>query len=212
MLFSLIYIYEFNSIFIYFFVKFLFINKLWIDRNIWQQLQVARLFKYASPYCFLLLKACNNHLVALFSVSSSSNSGTPFREAQKVKVYENYSIQELESGDETDDDEQPNKPIPQWAKNPALMNKVQFQGVSMINFTKLFRASANSNIVLEDIFKIKRKNFNERSSSAFWSSPPVWNTNGLKGDESFRRMPRCWKSRAYFVTFYLHKSLTSYRF
>lgn len=94
----------------------------------------------------------------------------------------------MESGDETDDDEQPNKPIPQWAKNPALMNKVKYQGLMMINFTKLFRSSANSNIVLEDIFKIKRKNFTERSSSAFWSSPPVWRTNGLTGDESFRRM------------------------
>lgn len=120
--------------------------------------------------------------------NSSSKNGTPYKEVQKVKVYENYSIQELESGDETDDDEQPNKPIPQWAKNPALMNKVKNQGLMMINFTKLFKSSANSNIVLEDIFKIKRKNFTERSSSAFWSSPPVWRTNGLTGDESFRRM------------------------
>ncbi len=85
-----------------------------------------------------------------------------------------------------------NKPIPQWGKNPALMNKVQLQGVSMINFTNLFRASANSNIVLED------KNFFKRSSSAFWSSPPVWITNGLNGDESFRCMLRCLPLRAYF--------------
>ena len=106
----------------------------------------------------------------------------------KIKTYDDYNINDLNSSDETDDEEQPSKPIPLWAKNPQLQVKAQGQAYKLINFTKLFQSSSNYNIVLEDIFKIKRKNFTERSSSAIWNSPPVWRTGGLTGDESFKRL------------------------
>lgn len=129
------------------------------------------------------------------SVVNTSNSkygnSTPtnnYQQQMKIKTYEDYNINDLKSEDETDDDEQPSKPIPLWAKNPQLTQKAKFQGLKMINFTKLFQASSNYNVVLEDIFKIKRRNFTERSSSANWSSPPVWKTNGITGNESFRRL------------------------
>jgi len=125
------------------------------------------------------------------STSSKYASNTPasnHQQQMKIKTYEDYNINDLNSEDETDDDEQPSKPIPLWAKNPQLTQKAKHQSLKMINFTKLFQSSSNYNIVLEDIFKIKRKNFTERSSSANWSSPPVWKTNGITGNESFRRL------------------------
>lgn len=122
-------------------------------------------------------------------MNSSSKQGSAQanrHEEPKIKTYEDYNINNLNSGDETDDEEQPRKPIPLWAKNPQLVQKAQYQAMKMINFTRLFQSSSSSEIVLEDIFKIKRKNFTERSSSANWNSPPVWRTNGLTGNESFR--------------------------
>jgi inner centromere protein len=105
-----------------------------------------------------------------------------------MKTYEDYNISDLNSEDETDDEEEPSKPIPLWARNPNLLEKAQKQSIQKINFTKLFKAASRDEIVLEDIFKIKRKNFYERSSSAIWNSPPVWRTNGLNGDESYRQL------------------------
>ena len=106
----------------------------------------------------------------------------------KKKKYENYDIGDLKSGDDTDDDEEPSKPIPEWAKGELLIKKALIQCYKGINYTKLFKASSQNEIILENIFKIKRKKFTERSSSANWNSPPVWRTNGLNGDESFRQL------------------------
>ena len=101
---------------------------------------------------------------------------------------ENYDINDLKSEDETDDDEEPNKPIPEWAKDMRLKKTAMAQSKKLINYTRLFYATSQNEIILEDIFKIKRKKFTERSSSAIWNSPPVWKTNGLNGNESFRLM------------------------
>lgn len=117
--------------------------------------------------------------------STNKHGGTP---GVKKKLYENYDINDLESGDDTDDDEEPSKPIPEWAKEPHLKQKALRQCHKLINYTKLFRASSQNEIILENIFKIKRKKFTERSSSAIWNSPPVWSTNGLNGEESFRQL------------------------
>ena len=102
------------------------------------------------------------------------------------QLSENYDINDLKSEDETDDDEEPNKPIPEWAKDLRLKRTAMAQARKFLNYTRLFSASSQNDIVLEDIFKIKRKKFTERSSSAIWNSPPVWRTNGLNGNESFR--------------------------
>ena len=57
----------------------------------------------------------------------------------------------------------------------------------MANYTKVFREASNCEIKLDEIFRIKRKKFTERSSSANWSSPPIWRT-GINGEESFRKL------------------------
>ena len=117
---------------------------------------------------------------------------TPTKNLLEMKKYnpENYDIHNLKSDDETDDDEDPRKPIPSWAKEPNLSSAARAQSFKFINYTKLFKAACQNEIILDNIFKFKRKKFNERSSSANWSSPPVWRTNGICGEESFRQLQK----------------------
>lgn len=110
------------------------------------------------------------------------------KQIKKEPEFENYSIHDLHSSDETDDDEEPNKPIPAWAKDPLFTKTAKNQSYKFINFTKLFRASAQNEINLDLIFKVKRKKFYERSSSANWNTSPIWNTSGIHGNESFRQL------------------------
>ena len=111
--------------------------------------------------------------------SSSSASANNMR-----KAYENYGVEDLHSGDETDDDEEPAKPIPLWAQDQNLIRQTVAQNKNFVNFTKIFRATSHAEVDLTSIFKIKRPKFTERSSSANWTTPPVWST-GINGDESF---------------------------
>ncbi len=108
-----------------------------------------------------VLKAANKQAVTGFK--------TP------LKKFENYKIDDLNSGDETDDEDMPRKPIPEWAQWHLVKAKVIEQQKSCINFTKLFK-SASQDINLEEIFIIQRMRFTQRSSSACWDSPPVWKT------------------------------------
>jgi len=116
----------------------------------------------------------------------SSYDVTPLQ-IPKLKDEDNYDVSGLRSEDETDDEDEPNKPVPSWAKEPYLSQKAQTQSSLMVNFTRLFRSSCQQEVILENIFRVKRKKFTERSSSANWSSPPLWRTNGLTGEESFRK-------------------------
>ena len=99
---------------------------------------------------------------------------------------EDYDINELRSEDETDDEEQPNKPIPMWAKDVIILESSLKQAHSYVHFTNLFKAATTAEINLEQIFKTKKQKYCQRSSSAIWKSPPVWR-NGLNGDESFKK-------------------------
>ena len=100
----------------------------------------------------------------------------------------NYGIDDLNYEDETDDEEEPRKPIPEWARDEHVKATAMRQARRLVHFTRLFKQCAQDEIVLENIFQIKKRTFQQRSSSADWSSPPVWRTNGLGlGDHSFRR-------------------------
>lgn len=97
-------------------------------------------------------------------------------------------MEELNSADETDDEDAPSKPIPEWAKDRNILRCAKQQSILFLNFTKLFKSTSDHEVFLEDIFKIKKKTFHQRSSSADWRSPPVWRTNGITGDESFKKL------------------------
>jgi hypothetical protein len=103
----------------------------------------------------------------------------------KLKNKDNYDVSDLKSEDDTDDEDDPQKPIPDWARDTQLIEKVKRQARSMFNFTKCFKSACQSEIILEDIFKTRRKKFTERSSSANWDSTPIWKSNGISGEESF---------------------------
>lgn len=118
---------------------------------------------------------------------SSNYECTPLQ-PPKLRDEDNYDVSDIRSGDDTDDDEEPSKPIPAWAKEPLLGQKAQDQCLKGINFTRLFKSACNTEINLEMIFKSKRRKFVERSSSANWTTPPVWSTNGLSGEESFMQL------------------------
>lgn len=109
---------------------------------------------------------------------------TPLQ-APKLKDINNYDVSQLGSEDDTDDDEDPSKPIPEWAITANMVAKVKMQNYLMLNFTRMFRAASKSEIILEEIFKTRRKKFTERSSSANWTCPPVWDSHGITGEESF---------------------------
>ena len=109
--------------------------------------------------------------------------GPPQMEVSSIRVdatttiaqNQNYSISGLNSSDETDDEDMPNKPIPDWATNARLKSTSLAQSTKCINFTQVFRSTLKENVILEDVFSIKKKHFHMRTSSANWNfSPPVW--------------------------------------
>lgn len=90
----------------------------------------------------------------------------------------NYSIDELRVDDETDDEEEPRKPIPKWAQSDTLSHTSVRQAHKAIDFQQLFRA-AGQTVRLEKVFPIVKNNFHVRSSSAEWPSPAAWRSNTL---------------------------------
>ena len=119
--------------------------------------------------------ACQIKAVNKTPVSKAANKQVVAGFKTPLKKVENYTIDDLNSGDETDDEDMPRKPIPEWAQWHLIKAKVVEQQKSCINFTKLFK-SASQDINLEEIFIIQRMRFTQRSSSACWDSPPVWKT------------------------------------
>ncbi len=87
------------------------------------------------------------------------------------KAKEDYDIKDLRYEDETDDEENPKKPIPNWAQDQNIFKTSTKQSIKYINFTSLFRSCCYEEINLEKVFSIKKKKFNQRSSSADWKSP-----------------------------------------
>lgn len=82
------------------------------------------------------------------------------------KEKDNYDIHDLNSGDETDDDEKPRKQVPLWAKAPSLNQLLVRQAEGNINGLELFGGMPL--LHLDKIFKEKKRYFNKRTSSALW--------------------------------------------
>ncbi|XP_075536355.1 uncharacterized protein LOC142571702 isoform X1 [Dermacentor variabilis] len=100
---------------------------------------------------------------------SSGYDITPHRSElppEPNKDKDNYDINDLNSGDETDDDEKPRKEVPAWAKGAALNKLVAQQHAKSISGLEFFGVMPVPN--LDKIFQLKKKYFNKRTSSQIW--------------------------------------------
>ncbi|KAK8778931.1 hypothetical protein V5799_019728, partial [Amblyomma americanum] len=101
---------------------------------------------------------------------SSGYDITPHRSElppQPNKDKDNYDIEDLNSGDDTDDDEKPRKEVPLWAKGTALQALVLNQSKRSLRGLDLFGKMPVT--VLDKIFKEQKKYFSKRTSSALWN-------------------------------------------
>lgn len=68
---------------------------------------------------------------------------------------DNYDISSMHSGDSTDDEEKPRRPVPAWAKGPALKAALYHQFLSTVDPTAIFPVLSPPN--LSKIFDNKSK-------------------------------------------------------
>ncbi|KAL9984126.1 hypothetical protein ACROYT_G006387 [Oculina patagonica] len=92
---------------------------------------------------------------------------------RKPASQENYNIADLHSDDSTDDEDNPRKKIPSWARPAALKAAIFHQEYSNIDVNSIFDSVPAPD--LEAIFTKcqKKKRFHQRTSSAIWDSPPL---------------------------------------
>jgi len=106
----------------------------------------------------LIDKSNNNKPVTYSRVQKAKktkvNTNTPKslpvvnRTKAALEISENYDISDLHSNCETDNEDNPKKTIPAWASYPYLLDTAKKQAKLNINFEKLFRTSANTDITI----------------------------------------------------------------
>ncbi|CAN7945199.1 unnamed protein product, partial [Ixodes pacificus] len=79
---------------------------------------------------------------------------------------DNYDIEDLDSGDETDDDSEPHKEVPAWATSLPLFRMVTAQHRARPAGSRMFGQIENLN--LDNVFSVSKKYFHKRTSSAIW--------------------------------------------
>ncbi|CAN7997212.1 unnamed protein product, partial [Ixodes hexagonus] len=82
------------------------------------------------------------------------------------KQPENYDIDDLDSGDETDDDDQPRKEVPTWAKSSILNGMIREQHWMRPHGEAMFGRIPD--LDLGKVFTVPKKYFYKRTSSAVW--------------------------------------------
>ncbi|XP_045196321.2 inner centromere protein A-like isoform X2 [Mercenaria mercenaria] len=102
------------------------------------------------------------------TTNNDSYEMTPKR-VPMASTVENYGIDDLNSGDETDDDECPRKKIPDWAQGSQLKTLLIKQHYHPPNLDELFDVIEAPD--LNVLFEKKKARFNKRTSSAHWDSP-----------------------------------------
>ncbi|XP_029848581.2 inner centromere protein A [Ixodes scapularis] len=81
---------------------------------------------------------------------------------------DNYDIEDLDSGDETDDDSEPHKEVPAWATSLPLSRMVTAQHRARPAGSRMFGQIENPN--LDNVFSVSKKYFHKRTSSAIWAT------------------------------------------
>uniref|UniRef100_A0A8D0C8H7 Inner centromere protein n=1 Tax=Salvator merianae TaxID=96440 RepID=A0A8D0C8H7_SALMN len=95
---------------------------------------------------------------------------------------DNYGM-DLESGDSTDDESEPRKPIPAWATGNQLSQAIIHQYYNPLDTKALFGTVKSPK--LEEIFYKSKPRYFKRTSSAVWNSPP--NLSGRFVPYTFKR-------------------------
>lgn len=83
-----------------------------------------------------------------------------------------YGLDDLHSDDSTDEEDNPRKPIPQWAQDNNLIPSIERQEERTLNASMAVFNRETDPVNLGRIFKNKKQRFFKRTSSAQWASPP----------------------------------------
>ena len=88
----------------------------------------------------------------------------------KVLSCNGPGLEDLQSDEDTDDEENPRKEIPRWAEGSDLRTALLKQTYMCPDLDQLFDVIVNPN--LGNMFSTIRKRFDKRTSSAVWDSTP----------------------------------------
>ena len=80
-------------------------------------------------------------------------------------------LEDLNSGEDTDDEENPRKQIPVWAEGALLRTSLLKQTYMCPDLDQIFAVTDAPD--LENIFAVKKKRFQKRTSSATWDAAPA---------------------------------------
>ncbi|XP_078494275.1 uncharacterized protein LOC100186162 isoform X2 [Ciona intestinalis] len=83
---------------------------------------------------------------------------------------ENYNIDDFQSGDSTDQEDEPKKVVPQWAKSYKLHSAIIKQYYSPPDLDKVFPGLLRP-VELNKLFKKTKPRYFKRTSSAHWTHP-----------------------------------------
>eukprot|EP00092_Neocalanus_flemingeri_P010983 GFUD01011826.1.p1 GENE.GFUD01011826.1~~GFUD01011826.1.p1 ORF type:complete len:569 (-),score=171.72 GFUD01011826.1:29-1615(-) len=115
----------------------------------------------------------SNDTTIVASTGVSSYDMTPARHElppEPSKDEDNYGLDDLESGEDTDDEDCPRKVVPKWAEGTQLRTALLKQCYMGPDLDLIF-----ANVEMPDLgtmFEQQRKRFYKRTSSAVWGTPP----------------------------------------
>uniref|UniRef100_A0A0N5AE86 INCENP_ARK-bind domain-containing protein n=1 Tax=Syphacia muris TaxID=451379 RepID=A0A0N5AE86_9BILA len=128
---------------------------------------------------------------------------------------ENYNIDDLSSGDETDEEDHPKKKIPNWAQAMNLRRLLREQTTKPPHSLDSFFGQIETPN-LSKIFSISRSRYAKRTSSAIWNSPLANPREGGKLFHShhlffirYRDIKYRWRGRRLIFLYYITGFLLS---
>ncbi|CAG9540298.1 unnamed protein product [Cercopithifilaria johnstoni] len=137
--------------------------------------------------------------VDILTAETSTISNRTFDKSMNVTnnetlddISNNYDVESISSNDETDDEENPRKPIPSWAQGERLQNALRKQIMQPPIDPDVYFGPVRTPL-LDKIFARNRTHYNKRTSSALWTSPM---SNPKKGTSKFfelQNVNRCSK-------------------